>query len=203
MKTDNSTNIPVWKSLIVLINLPRLLLHLLIFGVFYNRCEDDVKVNIAQRKYKCGTIIGFLYLLVFDKTYRNLFYWRIGKVKYLIWYWLLPHPCFTIATCSQIGEGFLCMHPFSSIVNAEKIGKGFVVLNNVTIGNNKSGDRPIIGENVRVNANAVIIGKIVIGNNVTIGAGSVVTKSVPENCVVVGNPAYILKENGVIVKRQL
>lgn len=41
-----------------------------------------------------------------------------------------------------------------------------------------------------------VIGNINIGNNVTIGAGSVVIKSIPDNCVVVGNPARIVKKNG-------
>ena len=38
-----------------------------------------------------------------------------------------------------------------------------------------------------------IIGDITIGNNVTIGAGAVVVKDVPDNAVVVGNPARIIK----------
>lgn len=32
-----------------------------------------------------------------------------------------------------------------------------------------------------------------MGNNVTVGAGSVVVKDVPDNCVIVGNPAKIIK----------
>ena len=36
---------------------------------------------------------------------------------------------------------------------------------------------------------------IIIGNNIIVGAGSVVTKSVPDNCIVVGNPARILRQN--------
>lgn len=101
------------------------------------------------------------------------------------------------------GKGFNCVHPFSTIVNAERIGDNFTVRNTVTIGNNKSGERPTIGNNVSINANAVVIGPITIGDNVIIGAGAVVTKNIPDNCVVVGNPAYILKENGVLVKRPL
>lgn len=41
----------------------------------------------------------------------------------------------------------------------------------------------------------VIIGNVHIGNNVIIGAGSVVVKDVPDNAVVVGNPARIIKYN--------
>lgn len=194
---------PLSKLIIVVINIPRLLLHLLLFGVFYDCCKEDVKVNISAWGYDCSTVLAFLYLMVFEKTFRNLFYWRIGKAKYLVWYWLWPHPCFTLATDMKLGAGMTCVHPFATIVNAERIGGNFKVRNSVTIGNNKSGDRPIIGSNVSINANAVVIGNIQIGDNVIVGAGSVVTKSVPDNCVVVGNPAYILKENGIIVKRTL
>ena len=44
---------------------------------------------------------------------------------------------------------------------------------------------------------AIIIGGIVLGNNVVVGAGSVVTKNIPDNCIVVGNPAYIIKRDGI------
>ena len=203
MESLTYTKIPKWKVLIVFFNLPRLLLHLLFFGFYYNKCKMDVSANIAQRKFKCNNVMGFLYLLVFDRTFRNLFYWRVGKFKYLIWYFLWPHPCFTIATDSEIGHSFTCVHPFSTIVNAERIGHNFLIRNNVTIGNNKSGERPSIGDNVCINANSVVIGRIKIGDNVVIGAGAVVTKDVPSDCVVVGNPAYILKEKGITVKRPL
>ena len=39
-----------------------------------------------------------------------------------------------------------------------------------------------------------MLGKISIGNNVKIGAGSVVVKDIPDNCVAVGNPAKIVKQ---------
>ena len=41
-----------------------------------------------------------------------------------------------------------------------------------------------------------MFGGITIGDNVIIGAGSVVTKDIPSNCVVVGNPARIIKQDG-------
>lgn len=54
-----------------------------------------------------------------------------------------------------------------------------------------------------IHCNSVIVGNIIIGNNVVIGAGTVLTKSVPDNCVVVGNPAFILRENGNKVNKKL
>lgn len=54
-----------------------------------------------------------------------------------------------------------------------------------------------------INVNSVVVGDIFIGDNVTIGAGTVLLKSVPPNCIVVGNPAFILYEKGKRVDRKL
>ena len=54
-----------------------------------------------------------------------------------------------------------------------------------------------IGDNVRIMTNSIVFGDITIGNNVVIGAGSVVFKNIPSDCVVVGNPARIVKKEGV------
>ena len=49
-----------------------------------------------------------------------------------------------------------------------------------------------IGNNVFIGARSIILPNIKIGNNVIIGAGSVVTKEVKDNCVVAGNPAKFI-----------
>ncbi|TLG72885.1 sugar O-acetyltransferase [Culicoidibacter larvae] len=51
----------------------------------------------------------------------------------------------------------------------------------------------VIGDNVWIGGNVVVLPGITIGNNVTIGAGAVVTKSIADNCVAVGNPARVVK----------
>ena len=52
---------------------------------------------------------------------------------------------------------------------------------------------PTIEENAKIGANATIMPGLTIGKNSLVGAGSVVTKDVPEGIVVAGNPAQILK----------
>ena len=42
--------------------------------------------------------------------------------------------------------------------------------------------------------NVTIVGDVRIGNNVVVGTGCVVVKDIPDNCVIVGNPARIIKQ---------
>ena len=50
-----------------------------------------------------------------------------------------------------------------------------------------------LGDNVLVGANAVILEGVKVGNNSVVAAGSVVVEDVPENVVVAGSPAKIIK----------
>jgi acetyltransferase-like isoleucine patch superfamily enzyme len=52
----------------------------------------------------------------------------------------------------------------------------------------------IIGNNCIIGVNSIILPGLHIGNHVVVAAGSVVTKDVPDNCIVAGNPARIIKE---------
>lgn len=53
----------------------------------------------------------------------------------------------------------------------------------------------IIKDNVWIGGNVCILGGVTIGNNAIIGAGSVVTYDVPDNAIVIGNPAHVLRIN--------
>lgn len=51
-----------------------------------------------------------------------------------------------------------------------------------------------IGKRCFIGANAIIMCGVTIGDQVIVGSGAIVTKDVPNNCIVAGNPAKILKE---------
>ena len=52
----------------------------------------------------------------------------------------------------------------------------------------------VIGDNCWLAANVTVIGGVKIGNGCVIGAGSVVTKDIPDNCLAVGNPCHVVRE---------
>ena len=75
------------------------------------------------------------------------------------------------------------------------IGKNCVLGQGITIGGrSKKYQVPIIGDNVYIGAGARILGDVTIGNNSVIGANAVVIEDVPDNCIVVGVPAKIIRQ---------
>ena len=141
-----------------------------------------------------------IWLLGNLSEFRSLLFFRYKTYKFNILKWLYPGtPNLYIPYSQKIGHGLIIQHGFSTIFNAEKIGHNCQVWHCVTIGKAHSGlnmPRPTIGNNVKICCNATILGGITIGDNVTIGAASVITKSVPSNCTVVGNPAKIIIKEG-------
>jgi serine O-acetyltransferase len=96
---------------------------------------------------------------------------------------------------TNIGAGMIIGHSGTIVINPNAIiGEDFIVTNGVVIGRDMRGKRagvPTIGNRVCIHANAVIVGKISIGNDVVIAPNSFVNFDVPSHSIVVGNPATI------------
>ena len=169
--------------------------HVVLYLLSKNKdlIDSDLDVLKQQVNIKLKNGLALLFFLHNNSYYRSLFYYRIGPIAASIIGWWRPRNRFFILPDStSIGQGLYFVHPYSTILNAESIGSNFKCIHCTTIGK-KDGKRPIIGNNVEVGCHVCIIGDIRIGNNVTIGAGSVVINSIPDNAVVAGNPAHIIK----------
>lgn len=99
-----------------------------------------------------------------------------------------------------IGEGFFIDHGSGVVIGeTAEIGDNVTIYQGVTLGGTgkeKGKRHPTIGDNVVISTGAKVLGSFRVGNNVKIGAGSVVLKEVPDNCTVVGVPGRIVIKDG-------
>jgi len=167
-----------------------------------------IKEDMDHYKEVTGISGNYKFLLcrlfVERPEFRNLFYYRLGNMRglvILLKFIAPPIPTLYIFTPS-IGGGLFIQHGFATILAAKSIGRHCHINQQVTLGY-KGAEAPVIGDNVTVTCGAKILGGIKVNNNVVIGANAVVVKDVPENVVVVGVPAYIIKRNGEKVYEKL
>ena len=99
-----------------------------------------------------------------------------------------------------IGKSFYIGHFSGIMINANAIiGNNCNISQGVTIGVsgiNENRGVPIIGDSVYIGANAVVVGKITIGNSVLISANSLVNRTVFDNEIVMGVPAVVFSHKG-------
>jgi serine O-acetyltransferase len=174
----------------------------------YIRADVDKWLDIQPRPEK-NNLLRLCGLLTDFPQFRNLYYFRLSKsgafIRGLIRVAKLffrPLSTLRLTPGCDIGPGLFIQHGYCTGI-ACKIGKNGWINQHVVIGSLDDSGAPTIGDNCRITVGAKVLGNIRIGNNVTVGANAVVVRNVPDNCVVVGVPAYIVKRNGVRVEEKL
>jgi serine O-acetyltransferase len=204
------------KRIIGLFQIPRAFLHILLLEVspVKSVIEKDMERWLQETGYreqsKPPSSGDLVWLLWRCPAFRNLFNYRIAREDRIISRLLLelakffykPMDTLYIYT-PTIGAGLYIQHGFSTIISAKSIGQNCWINQQVTIGYSNLTDTPTIGDSVRITAGAKVFGNISIGNNSIIGANAVVFKDVPPNCTVVGVPAYIVRCDGLKVRKPL
>ncbi|MFR8142473.1 MAG: DapH/DapD/GlmU-related protein [Dorea sp.] len=163
--------------------------------------NDYVKSDL-MRYYGKYDVITFLKAYFRNSTFRfqyafrmchctglakliGLFLWGVNRTKRVI---QLPRQ-------TQVGYGLYIGHGGPIIINPTTIiGNNCNLSQFTTIGSNE-GHAAKIGDNTYIGPNVCIVEAVTIGNNVTIGAGSVVTKDIPDNATAVGNYARVVNYN--------
>jgi len=161
--------------------------------------KEDWKRN--RHNTKGLFVVTFFRLANFFATKkRNTLFWLLG-IPIVICYklfveWILS---VELQVKTDVVPGLVIYHGQGLVVSDQtKIGENVTLRHNTTIGNKQNtaggtASSPVIGDNVDIGSNCVIIGDISVGANAVIGAGAVVVTDVPENAVMAGNPAKDIK----------
>lgn len=170
--------------------------HSLIYLVKSDLYRQNGRISLAL----------FLKDILFRKGFKFVFWMRVAKYfdktpiirflpKLIFSYYKRVYTS-DINYRAEIGPGFSMYHVFGTTLGSSvKIGSNVTIVHGVTIAG-KSKKFPTINNNVYIGTGACILGGVTIGSNVVIGANTVVTKDIPENAVVVGNPCRIVSYDG-------
>ncbi len=160
-------------------------------------------VRFKFNRFALSPISDQVYIWKYIKTLRHVEYylsknnllflmlrfWHLRKLRKYAYMTGFQIPPLTV------GKGLTLWHMGGVVINGNaRLGEKCTIHPDVVIGHKSRGDgAPVIGNNVTIYSGARIIGDIRIGNNVEIAPNAVVIKDVPDNVIVGGIPAYVLK----------
>ena len=165
----------------------------------YRATDDSMAVTLLSQGFWASTIYRIfrpIYLHVHIPVVRTVLLLTgnmIGKLIEILTGICVPFSC-------TIGEGIYIGH-FGNIFFPSRgsLGNNCSLSQGATLGVAGYGEErgaPVLGDRVYVGPNAIVVGKITIGEDAVICAGAVVTKSVPPRAVVLGNPARVVSYSG-------
>lgn len=161
---------------------------------------EDAKANNIKREDRLKNFFNprlrFTRNLRYYEYYANLpqrsIYNRLMTFFYYYVHKKLSYKLGFTVYKNNFGSGVCFCHYGTLVVNQNaRIGRNCRIHVGVNIGS--YGGAPSIGDNVYIGPGAKIFGPITIGNNVEIGANAVVNRSFPDNVVIAGIPAKIIR----------
>jgi len=139
---------------------------------------------------------GFHAILA-HRVAHKLYCWRVPLLPRLISQISRFFTQIEIHPGATIGRRFFIDHGSGVVIGeTAEIGDDCLLYQGVTLGGtgNERGKRhPTLGNHVVIGTGAKVLGNIRIGNNVKVGAGSVVVHAVPDNSTVVGVPGRVVR----------
>ncbi len=134
----------------------------------------------------------------FGQAVQKIKFYIFRKVLLGIYFLIYPFIRFfsgvQIPLSASIGPGLAILHyGVVTMSSGTTIGTNCLLHYNVAIVGYRIGSGPTIGDNFYAGVSVTIVDDVIIGNNVTAGSGTVITKSVPENAIIAGVPAKILR----------
>lgn len=174
------------------------------FCVLLSPHKKLIKMDIERyckiTDFKGGIFTSLNWFLTEDRAFRNLLQHRLKNPTRSLRCWIhfiiarvlwKPMDSLYINTLN-IGGGLYIQHGFSTIISAKSIGENCRIFQQVTIGY-RGEECPVLEDYASVTCGAKVLGGVTMHKNSIAAAGAVVLKDVPENAIVGGVPAKIIK----------
>jgi serine O-acetyltransferase len=171
----------------------------------FQRCGDTHFARIWEITFNPGMWAVVEYRLrrwLYLRRYPRLIRWPLALFCALFQLWIKIASNIELPSSAEIGPGLYIAHTGYIVVSKRAVlGRHCTLTQGVTIGHAGGSSRsrnasPVIGDRVYIGPGAAVIGPITIGDDALIGVGAVVTRSIPDRGVGVGNPARVISMNG-------
>jgi sugar O-acyltransferase (sialic acid O-acetyltransferase NeuD family) len=166
---------------------------------FYFDTDYDFAANV-EFPVQFGVHHGNVKYILFHHFLKK---YEIAKDKYLS----LIHPSCYFAPSASAGKG-LFMEPLSVVSSMSQLGFGVTIKRSASVGHHAILEDFVnlnpgavlagfctIGEGTEIGAGATVSNNVNIGSRCLIGAGSVVTRDIPDGVIAYGNPCKPVREN--------
>lgn len=144
--------------------------------------------------------------LLLKPSFACVFWYRVNRWIYLhrfpniivttLSVWRFYRFANDISYCAEIGAGFMVGHVHGIVIGGNaKIGKRCLVRHGVTIGaaNNECRAMPLLGDDIEIGAQTVVIGNISIGDRSKLGTMSLITSDIDPDTLAYGIPPNLTK----------
>ena len=169
---------------------------------------EKIKKDLSKYTNKTGVLNVFKVMLL-NSGFRAVFIYRISHELRLKNYVLISSfldrvnhhvsHCW-ISSTARIGAGFCIRHVCGIVIGGKvEVGENFEIRQNTTLGGNNGKTRdcktqPVIGDNVTLGCNTSVLGPVIVGNNVFVGAHSLVLSDCDSNAIYAGVPVKKIRE---------
>ncbi|MGD0571643.1 MAG: serine acetyltransferase [Sedimentisphaerales bacterium] len=152
----------------------------------WRRNNHDFKIRLVLLLFRTGQLLRKSRICRWTLFYPYYLFYKV----LVFWFFHIE-----LSLDLEVGSGLRIYHGYSLVIHPKtRIGRNVTLRHCTTLGNKgQGGGAPLIEDGVEIGCGVIIIGEITIGECAKIGAGAVVTKDVPPNSVVIGNPAQILR----------
>ena len=147
-----------------------------------------------------------VHAILLHRVSHRLYHWGLHVVARLLSHFGRWVTGIEIHPGAKIGKRFFIDHGMGVVIgDTVEIGDDVLLYQGVTLGGtgHEQGKRhPTLGNHVVIGSGAKVLGNIVLGNWVRVGAGSVVVRSVPDHSTVVGIPGRVVAIKGVAISEE-
>ncbi|MGA7178645.1 MAG: serine O-acetyltransferase [Thiobacillaceae bacterium] len=150
----------------------------------------------ARSRFEVLTTYPGVHAILLYRVAHRLWKWRLRYLARLLSYLARLFTNIDIHPGASIGQRFFIDHGAGVVIGeTAEIGDDVTLYHGVTLGGttwNKGKRHPTLGDGVVVGAGAKVLGAIILGDRVRVGANSVVVKDVPADRTVVGIPGKVV-----------